>query len=122
MCCLRLSDKKLHSRIWRMALARDLRFQNSRLPLGRLRAPGHRTSDCINYGRLMVSVLYPTTFSKDFSTIDTLLKNDVLKIGSLEFMWTIVNEGDVEGWIDPYYTHYLNQPTHTTRGERTTHG
>ena len=66
MTCLVMSDKKLHSRIYRMSLARDLRFQISTLI-------GRRTAECINYGRLMVSVLYPTTFSKDFSSIDTVL-------------------------------------------------
>ena len=112
MCCLRLSDKKLRSRIIRMVEARDLRFNLSR---GCFRFP---TSDCINYGRLMVSVLNPITFSKDFTSIDKLLMNGDLKIGSLEFMWTIVNEDDFEGPVDPYYTHRLKPSyTYDERGE-----
>ena len=108
MTCIVMSDKKLYSCIYKMVEARDLRFQLSRRCV---RLP---TSDCINYGRLMVSVLYPTTFSKDFSSIDTLLlfKNDVLKIGSLEFIWTIVDEDEYGGPVDPYYTHRL-KPSYT---------
>lgn len=87
MTCLVMSGKKLRYRIRRMVEDRDLRQQRSRECV---RFP---TSDCINYGRLMVTVLNPTTFNKDFDSIeggiDSLVKNDLLKIGSLEFVWTV---------------------------------
>lgn len=112
MTCLVMSDKKLHSRIRRMTLARDLRFQLSR---NCVRLP---TADCINYGRLMVFVLNPTTFSNKFVSIeggiDSLINNDLLKIGSLEFVWTIASS--YEGLhlhaaprIRTTYSHQLKQ-------------